>query len=116
MADETAKEPVGAFVSSLQRNNRQIKDDRATAIAEDAQLTYRRNIEDLEMTLKRMHRAQENMLDMSPENTQSLILGKDFDGPGYVEKDTSLALEIRNTEIRLELARDRYKYLFGDLP
>ena len=103
----------GAFVASLQRNNKQIKSDRAEAIAEDAQLTYRRHIEDLQMKLKRMHRQQENMLDMSPDNTQSLMVAKDFDASGYVELDSDLALSIRNTEIRLELCQKRYDYLFG---
>ncbi len=34
---------VGAFIDSLKRNNKQIRDDRATAIAEDAQIMYRRS-------------------------------------------------------------------------
>lgn len=45
MADEKRE---GAFLSSLKRNNKQIRDDRATAIAEDAQVLYRRTVEDLE--------------------------------------------------------------------
>lgn len=110
MADNLKK---GAFVSSLQRNNKQIKDDRATSIAEDAQLSYRREIEDLEMSIKRMRRTQDNMLDMSPENSQSLILGKDFDAAGFIEMDTKLGLEIRNANIKLEIATERYDFLFG---
>ena len=104
----------GAFVNSLQRNNKQIKDDRAASISEDAQLAYRRGIEDLEMDIKRMLRKQENMLDMSPENTQSLILGKDFDSKAFLKMDAELSLDIRNANIKLDLARDRYNYLFGE--
>jgi len=104
---------VPAFVASLKRNNKTIRDDRATAIAEDAEMSYRRNIEDLTMKIKRMIREQNNMLDMSPENAQSLILGKDFDGSAYVTKDTDLALQIRNAEIKLELAQSRFNFLFG---
>ena len=103
----------GAFVASLKRNNKQIKSDRAEAISEDAQMSYRRRLEDMEMKLKRMRRQQENMLDMSPDNTQSLMVAKDFDATGYVDQDTALALEIRNTEILFELAQKRYHYLFG---
>ncbi len=118
MSDEKTKLPDtpvnGAFVNSLQRNNKQIKNDRAASIAEDAQLAYRRNIEDLEMSIKRMTRTQDNMLDMSPENTQSLILGKDFDSKAFIEMDAQLSLDMRNTTIKLELAQSRYTYLFGE--
>lgn len=110
---EVEEETKGAFVLSLKRNNKQIRDDRAASIEEDAQMSYRREIEDLEMRIKRMRRTQDNMLDMSPDNAQSLILGKDFDAKAYIEMDTKLGLDIRNTEIRLEIATGRYNYLFG---
>jgi hypothetical protein len=103
----------GAFFSSLKRNNRQIRDDRATAIAEDTELVYKRKIEDLELCIKKMKREQDNMLDLSPTNAQSLILASDFDSSQYVEKDIDLGIKIRNTEITLEIARKRYQYLFG---
>ena len=38
-----SEEKRGAFIESLQRNNKQIRDDRAQSIAEDSQLVYRRN-------------------------------------------------------------------------
>lgn len=112
MSNEDEQEQ-GAFVASLKRNNKQIRSDRATAIEEDAQMAYRREIEDLEMSIKRMRREQENMLDMSPDNAQSLILGKDFDAPAYIARDTALGLNIRNAEIKLEIAANRFNYLFG---
>ncbi|MCI5136183.1 MAG: hypothetical protein D3920_14200, partial [Candidatus Electrothrix sp. AW2] len=68
----------GAFINSLKRNNREIRDDRATAIAEDTELVYKRKIEDLEISIKKMQREQEYMLDLSPASTQSLILASDF--------------------------------------
>jgi hypothetical protein len=55
MTDEVKNEQeVGAFVSSLKRNNKQIRDDRAAAIAEDTELVYKRKIEDIEMEIKKM--------------------------------------------------------------
>lgn len=115
MEEQNVKEDVtlGAFVSSLKRNNKQIRDDRATAITEDTQLIYKRKIEDLELSVKKMKREQENMLDLSPTNAQSLILASDFDSVKYVEKDIELGVKIRNAEITLEIARLRYTYLFG---
>ena len=103
----------GAFVTSLKRNNKQIKDDRAEAIVEDTELLYKREIENLEIGIKRMKREQENMLDLSPENALTLRPAKDFDADAYVIKDLELGVKIRNEEIKLEIAQKRYAYLFG---
>ena len=103
----------GAFISSLKRNNKQIRDDRAQAIVEDAQLKYKRAVEDLEVSLKTMKRDQENLLDLSPESAISLKLASDFNSLEYVAKDLELGVKIRNDEIKLEIAKKRYAYLFG---
>jgi len=105
----------GAFIDSLKRNNKQIRDDRATAISEDAQMLYKRTIEDLDVKIKRMKREQDNMLDLSPENATSLKLASDFDATDYVAKDVELSFKIKNDEIKLDLAKKRYVYLFGEL-
>lgn len=105
--------PAGAFVNSLKRNNKQIRDDRATAIVEDTQLVYKRKIEDLELSIKKMFREQENMIDLSPTTAQSLVLASDFNSEAYIAKDLDLGVKIRNTEITLEIAKKRYAYLFG---
>jgi len=114
MSEEQKQEQVaqGAFLDSLKRNNRQIRDDRATAIAEDAQVMYRRSVEDLELNINRMKRDRENMLDMSPDNTLSLKLASDFNADDYVKRDIDLGVKIRNAEIQLEIATKQYKHLF----
>ncbi len=115
MTDASAVEEKkeGAFVASLKRTNREIKGDRAEAIGEDAQLRYKRQVEDLEVNIKRLKRQRENMLDMSPDNAMSLMIAKDFDSAAFVQKEIELGVHIRNEEIKLEIASDRYKYLFG---
>ena len=105
-------EARGAFIVSLKRNNKQIRDDRAAAIGEDTELLYRRQMEDLEVSLKRMRREQENMLDLSPHDTHSLVLASDFDSAEYVAKDIGRGVKIRNEEIKLEIAKTRFQYLF----
>lgn len=112
-AEGVVEETKGAFFGSLKRNNRQIRDDRAASISEDTELVYKRKIEDLEVSIKKMKREQENMLDLSPTNAQSLILASDFDSDTYASKDIDLGVKIRNSEITLEIARNRYNYLFG---
>jgi len=103
----------GAFIVSLKRNNKQIRDDRATAIVETTQLKYKRKIEDLEMSIRDMKRDQDNMLDLSPTNAQSLVLASDFNEEAYIQKDLELGVKIRNEEIKLEIAKKRFDYLFG---
>ncbi len=110
---EVAEKSEGAFVASLKRNNRQIKDDRAESIGEDAQMRYRRTVEDLAMSIKRMKRKRENMLDMSPDNALSLMVANNFDSEKFVEEDIKLGIDIRNAEIKFEIADAQYDRLFG---
>lgn len=111
MTDES--KPKGAFLESLKRNNKQIRDDRATAICEDTDLLFKRTIEDLEMKIKRMERDRDNMLDLSPTDARSLVLASDFDADDFVSKDVDLGVKIRNEKIKLEIAMGRYTHLFG---
>ena len=100
------------FLNSLIRNNDQIKKDRALSIAEAAQLTYKREVEDTELRLKQLRREREAMLDLSPTNADSLVLAADFDAKKFVERDIQLGVSIRNLEIILEIAKTRYAQLF----
>jgi hypothetical protein len=109
----TAVETQGAFLDSLKRNNRKIRDDRAIAISEDVHLLFKRTVEDIEMKITRLKRERENMLDLSPDNAMSLVPAKEFDTDAFVRQDITLGIEIRNEEIKLEIAQRRYKYLFG---
>jgi hypothetical protein len=107
------QEIKGAFIAALTRNNKEIRADRASGISEAAQIMYRRTVEDLEVELKTMKRERENMLDLSPDHAMSLKLASDFNAKEYVELDIKLGVKIRNTEIKLEIAKERYEYLFG---
>jgi len=113
MAEEEKNEIRGAFVESLERNNKAIKSARAEAIFEDAEMAYKRKVENLDRDLKRLKRDRENMLDLSPTNSHSLMLADNFDDCKFVEDDLSLSIGIRETEIKLEIAQKRYEYLFG---
>lgn len=107
------QEIKGTFVEKLHRNNKQIRQDRAVAIVEDAELIYNRTIQDLEMEIKRFKRDRDNLLDLSPDNAQSLKLASDFDAQSFVAKDQELALKIRNKTIQLNLAKKAYNELFA---
>ena len=110
MSEETTQ---GAFLESLVRNNKKIRQDRAEAIGEDAQIRYKREAEDLEIKMRQLNRERESMLDMSPENAMSLVLASDFDSKAFVEKDIAMGVEMRNLQIKLEIASERFTHLFG---
>lgn len=103
----------GAFVESLKRNNTKIKEDRAIAIAEAAELIYKREVEDLGIQIKQIKRERDAMLDLSPKDANSLILASDFNAKEFVNKDLELGVKIRNLEIKLEIAQARYNELFN---
>jgi len=120
IVDENNKEVTTAgqavkFMEYLIRNNAKIRRDRAEVIAEDAQVNFRRTIEDLELKIKKLKRERENTLDLAPDHALSLKLAENFDAGEFVQKNISLGVAIRNEEIKLEIARDRYQELFGDL-
>lgn len=100
------------FVDALKRNNDQIREDRAKLIAEDSELIYRRRVEDIELRIKRLTREQEAAIDISPIDKNSLTFA-DFNPESFVQKDIELSLKIRNLKIQLQIAKERYEYLFG---
>jgi hypothetical protein len=103
----------GMFVVSLKRSNSKIRGDRADAISDKAKREYKRYVEDREDRIVELKRDREAMLDMSPENTLSLIPASGFDPAKFIEKDMEYSIELRNEEIALEIAKKRYEYLFG---
>lgn len=109
---ESLENMKGAFVGSLVRNNKKIREDRAVAIVEAAQMLYKREVEDTELKIKQLKREREAMLDLSPTTADSLVLASDFNAKTFVEKDIQLGITIRNLEITLEIAKARYSYLF----
>ncbi|MCQ9634390.1 hypothetical protein MP477_05400 [Chryseobacterium sp. WG23] len=100
------------FIESLQRNNDQIREDRARTIGEDSELIYRRKVEDIELKIKRLEREQEGLIDISPLDRNSLTFA-DFNTEDFVQKDIELSLTIRNLNIQLEVSEKRFEYLFG---
>lgn len=104
----------GRFVESLRRGGREIRQDRALAIAEDAELIFKREVEDISTALKTTKRDRDSMLDMGGVSTTAIISQSDFDAKSFVAKDLELGLKIRNLEIKLEIATKRYNELFKD--
>ncbi len=104
----------GAFVESLKRNNKKIREDRAITIAEDTMLKYKRKVEDLRMEIKGFKRSRDLMLDLSPDTGDSLKLAINYDADTFVNDDIDLGVKIRQIEIKLEIAVAQYEKLFGE--
>jgi len=111
--EKQLNELKGSFVTSLRRNNKQIRDDRALSIAEDAQMLFKREVEDCATELKRLKRDRDNMLDLGGNETTKIISPSDFNAKEFVKKDLELGLKIRETEIKLEILTKRYNELFS---
>lgn len=115
MSEEIEKKEQGVFVTTLLRDNKSIKKDRAQAIIEDSEMVYKRKVEDMGLKLKRLKREQDAILDLSPDNSLSLMPNlKTFEAEKFANDDLRLALEIRNLEIQIEVSVKRYEYLFGE--
>lgn len=115
-SEEEKLEVKGAFVGSLKRTATDIKNDRAESIAEDAELSYRRCIEDMENNLRKLKKNRRNSLDLSPTDINSLVMGKDFDGEAFAETDIKAGFEVKKLEVKIQIAKERYEYLFGEYP
>ena len=109
------KELKGSFVSSLRRNYKQIRDDRALKIAKTAQTLFKRKVEDLANQIDDFKMDRDNLLDLNGTSTTTIISASDFNAEEFVAKDLELGLQIRNLEIKYEIAYNRYNELFGEI-
>lgn len=114
MAEKVA---VGAFKSDLMRSFKQLKESRAIAVAEDAEIVYKRKIEDLCKNLRQYERDREDMiLDLSPSSVgSSAVVPSDFKVDTLLEKDIELGKKKREDTIILEIVLDRYQRMFGPI-
>lgn len=105
----------GAFKSDLMRSFKQLKEARAESVVEDAEILYKRKIEDLCKNLRQYERDREDMiLDLSPNSIgSSAVVPSDFKIDVLLEKDIELGKKKREDEIILGIVLDRYQKMFG---
>ena len=113
IADEQQEAQIGFVHESLQRNNKQIRSDRAASLAEDLEIGAKRQCEDLGRELRKLKRKREAMYDFSPSNAQSLVLAAEVDGEDIADKDMAISLKIRDLQIKFDIACERYKENYG---
>lgn len=113
VVEQTTETKVNLFAESLKRNTSQIKGDRAIEIAELAEIEFKRRVEDLDRDLKTIVRKKKSSLDMSPDNTYSLMKVKDFEPVDFINAYTELGIQEREIHIKLNIAKQAYNELFG---
>jgi hypothetical protein len=111
---ESEEKKDGLFIQILTRNNKQIREDRAKDLLADAQMFYKRDIDDIEMSIRKTTSLRDSLLDLSPADTVSLKLASNFDAKDFCTRDLEYGVKLRQLTIELELAKARYKQLFGE--
>lgn len=109
----TTEDKVEALAGVLAKNTSAVKKDRAIEIAELIEVELKRKVEDLERKLKLSTRRTQSSLDLSPDNTYTIMKVKDFDPTEFVEEYVNLQLQIREIKVELNAARESYNTIFG---
>lgn len=107
----------GVFKTDLMRTFKQLKESRAESVAEDVEIIYKRQIEDLCHQIRNYDRDRENLiLDLSPSSAFSgNVVPSDFKPADFLSKDVEIGLNKRDAIIKLEIVIERYQYLFGEI-
>lgn len=103
----------GTFGASLKRNFKQIREDRAAVIVENAETFMRRKLEDDCQRYRNLKLDRDNMLDLSPENVTTLKLASDFNASEWAQKDLEISITMRNLAISINVGAERYNILFN---
>jgi len=104
----------GAFNASVARTPKEIRESRGAAISEDGEIAYKRAVEDQEYIVRKLKRDRAQMMDISPSNSLSYLVAREFDAKGFQEKDMEYSMQIRNESVKLAILKARYEYLFGN--
>lgn len=107
----------GVFKADLMKTFKQLKETRAESVAEDVEIIYKRQIEDLCHQIRNYDRDRENLiLDLSPSSAFSgNVVPSDFKPAEFLSKDVEIGLNKRDAIIKLEIVIERYEYLFGPI-
>ena len=105
---------LGKFQEVLSRDGNQIKESRALSIKEDALICYKRNVEDIQRNLVKLERERDDMLDMCPDDVNSIISAKNFEAEKFYGRDLELSLKIDNEKRLLDIMKARLVELFGE--
>lgn len=109
------KEAEGNFSKTLLRNNKALRQDRGNKIARQTRNAYYTRIATMQEKLNDLRDSSENLLDINPSSTTSILNPNEFDQDAFVTADLETQVKMENIRIKLKAAIQRYTYLFGDI-
>jgi hypothetical protein len=86
----------------------------ASAGFNEAQSVYQREIQNLELMIKRLKTEQEKITSHPLSDAQSSEIASAIDSGAYVSKEVELGVQIRDLETALMSAKKKFQFLFGD--
>lgn len=111
------KKTTGILGPTLKQTYKQIKDSRIEAMLEDAELKYRREIEDVCAKVRQCERDMEDaILDILPSNAGQGINPSAFDADRLKNTRISTLITKREQAVRLGILVNDYETLFGEYP
>lgn len=107
----------GILGPTLKQTYKQIKESRIEAMLEDAELKYRRDIEDVCAKVRQCDRDMEDaILDMLPTNAGQGINPSAFDAVKLKDTRVNTLIIRRENAIKLGILVNDYETLFGRYP
>jgi hypothetical protein len=111
------KKTTGILGPTLKQTYKQIKDSRIEAMLEDAELKYRRDIEDECAKVRQCDRDMEDaILDILPSNAGQGISPSQFDADKLMTTRINTLFIKREQSIKLGIMLSDYETLFGAYP
>jgi hypothetical protein len=95
-------------------NEKPTGSQRATAGSEDAKSLYKREIQSLAHLISLLKMEQEEIANLTPTDEQTKEITNAIDSGAYVSKEIEIGVKIRDLEKKLETARKRFQFLFGE--
>lgn len=103
----------GVFGESLQRNFKQIREDRANIMTRSSLSLYKGKIDKLYLEMDKLEIDRNNLLDFAGDSTTRILSLDQFDAEAFCRKDEEITLKMRELKIRIEELTDRFFKLFG---
>ena len=108
------KKTINKFLSNLTKDNKSLKESRATMLATQAQRAKKKIVDNLQDELEQKEYSLERLNDLSPSNTTSLKYRDDFDPEKWANDTFGLEKEINIIGLELTIAKKSYDENFGE--
>jgi hypothetical protein len=100
----------GLFLSKLTQSQGDTNAERVASIQELTHVTYKREVENLEMAIKDLEIKRDALIDFSSQG--DVVKVAEFNAAYFVEQDIKMSLELEKLAMVLEVVKKRYESLF----